>query len=124
MALAQQQPADLHAAPEVADGLAVLALAAEVHADDPAQLRLGARCQILARVKLGRRPVEHLPHRQVRTQPDALSAIMHGDIAAVGAVISAGEPRFVGRSRNTPGTTRAIRVAACGLARDFSGARG
>jgi enamidase len=37
------------------------------------------------------------------TQPDALSAIRHGDIAAVGAVISAGEPRFVGRSRNTPG---------------------
>jgi enamidase len=57
------------------------------------------------------------------TQPDALSAIRHGDIAAVGAVISAGEPRFVGRSRNTPGTTRAIRVAACRLARDFSGMR-
>jgi enamidase len=57
------------------------------------------------------------------TQPDALSAIRHGDIAAVGAVISAGEPRFVGRSRNTPGTTRAVRVAACGLARDFSGVR-
>jgi enamidase len=58
------------------------------------------------------------------TQPDALSAIRHGDIAAVGAVISGGEPRFVGRSRNTPGTTRAVRLAACGLARDFSGARG
>jgi enamidase len=57
------------------------------------------------------------------TQPDALSAIRHGDIAAVGAVISAGEPRFVGRSRNTPGTTRAIRVASCRLARDFSGGR-
>jgi enamidase len=55
------------------------------------------------------------------TQPDALSAIRHGDIAAVGAVISAGEPRFVGRSRNTPGTTRAVRVASCGLARDFRG---
>jgi enamidase len=57
------------------------------------------------------------------TQPDALSAIRHGDIAAVGAVITAGEPRFVGRSRNTPGTTRAVRVAACRLAWDFSGAR-
>jgi enamidase len=57
------------------------------------------------------------------TQPDALSAIRHGDIAAVGAVISGGEPRFVGRSRNTPGTTRAVRVASCRLARDFSGAR-
>jgi enamidase len=58
------------------------------------------------------------------TQPDALCAIRYGDIAAIGAVISAGEPRFVGRSRNTPGTTRAVRVAACRLARDFSGARG
>jgi enamidase len=58
------------------------------------------------------------------TQPDALSAIRHGDIAAVGAVVSAGEPRFVGRSRNTPGTTRAIRVAGCRLTRDFSGAKG
>jgi enamidase len=53
------------------------------------------------------------------TQPDALSAIRHGDIAAVGAVISAGEPRFVGRSRNTPGTTRTVRVVSCRLVRDF-----
>lgn len=57
------------------------------------------------------------------TQRDALSAIRNGDIAAVGAVISAGEPRFVGRSRNTPGTTRAIRVASCRLSRDLSGTR-
>jgi enamidase len=58
------------------------------------------------------------------TQADALSAIRHGDIAAVGAVIAAGEPRFVGRSRNTPGTTRVVRVVSCGLGRDFSGGRG
>ena len=58
------------------------------------------------------------------TQRDALSAIRNGDIAAVGAVISAGEPRFVGRSRNTPGTTRAIRVASCRLSRDLSGTSG
>jgi enamidase len=57
------------------------------------------------------------------TQDTALAAIRNGDIAAVGAVITAGEPRFVGRSRNTPATTRTIRVAACKLARDFSGAR-
>jgi enamidase len=56
------------------------------------------------------------------TQRDALSAIRNGDIAAVGAVITVGEPRFVGRSRNTPPTTRNIRVAACRLPRDFSGA--
>ena len=57
------------------------------------------------------------------TQDSALAAIRKGDIAAVGAVISAGEPRFVGRSRNTPATTRTIRVASCKLIRDFSGAR-
>jgi enamidase len=49
------------------------------------------------------------------TGADALSAIGNGDIAAVGAVITAGEPRFVGRSRNTPATRRNIRVARCRL---------
>jgi len=57
------------------------------------------------------------------TQDNALAAIKNGDIAAVGAVVTAGEPRFVGRSRNTPATTRNIRVAKCKVARDFSGAR-
>jgi enamidase len=57
------------------------------------------------------------------TQDNALAAIRHGDIAAVGAVVTAGEPRFVGRSRNTPATTRTVRVASCKLPRDFSGAR-
>ena len=36
------------------------------------------------------------------TQKTALAAIKHGDIAAIGAVVTAGVPRFVGRSRNTP----------------------
>ena len=45
------------------------------------------------------------------TQSTALAAIKHGDIAAIGAVVTAGVPRFVGRSRNTPGTTRQARVA-------------
>src|ERR1043166_2386211 len=44
------------------------------------------------------------------TQETALAAIRNGDIAAVGAVIARGEPRFVGRSRNTPATTRKLRV--------------
>jgi enamidase len=57
------------------------------------------------------------------TQDNALAAIRHGDIAAVGAVVTAGEPRFVGRSRNTPATTHTVRVASCKLPRDFSGAR-
>jgi enamidase len=55
------------------------------------------------------------------TQDHALAAIRNGDIAAVGAVITAGEPRFVGRSRNTPGTMRKIRVAQCRILRDYSG---
>jgi enamidase len=54
------------------------------------------------------------------TQDTALAAIRNGDIAAVGAVVSGGEPRFVGRSRNTPATTRKVRVAKCTLPRDFS----
>jgi enamidase len=53
------------------------------------------------------------------TQDTALDAIRNGDIAAIGAVVSAGEPRFVGRSRNTPGTTRRVRVASCKLPRTF-----
>ena len=55
------------------------------------------------------------------TQTTALDAIRHGDIAAVGAVVSAGVPRFVGRSRNTPATMRTVRVAKCTLPQDFSG---
>ena len=57
------------------------------------------------------------------TQDSALAAIRNGDIAAVGAVIAGGEPRFVGRSRNTPATTRKVQVASCKVPRDFSGNR-
>jgi enamidase len=54
------------------------------------------------------------------TQATALTAIKHGDIAAIGAVITAGVPRFVGRSRNTPATTREARVAASRVMQDFA----
>jgi enamidase len=54
------------------------------------------------------------------TQSSALAAIKHGDIAAIGAVITAGIPRFVGRSRNTPATTRKARVAVSRVTQDFS----
>jgi enamidase len=54
------------------------------------------------------------------TQATALAAIKHGDIAAVGAVVSAGVPRFVGRSRNTPPTTRRARVACSTVPQDFA----
>jgi enamidase len=56
------------------------------------------------------------------TQSTALAAIKHGDIAAIGAVITAGIPRFVGRSRNTPGTTRQARVAVSRVTQDFAAA--
>lgn len=51
---------------------------------------------------------------------DALSAFRNGDIPAVGAVVTAGVPQFVGRSRNTPETTKAVKVARCSLPRSFS----
>ncbi|MBM9594455.1 amidohydrolase family protein [Roseitranquillus sediminis] len=50
----------------------------------------------------------------------ALGALANGDPVAVGAVISDGVPRFVGRSRNTPPTTRPVRVAQCTLPREFA----
>ena len=55
------------------------------------------------------------------SQDNALDALRNGDIAAVVAVVSDGVPRFVGRSRNTPGSIRNVRVASCKLPRDFSG---
>jgi enamidase len=55
------------------------------------------------------------------SQPDALSALRNGDIMGVGAVISDGIPRFVGRSRNTPETIRRARVAHCRVPQSFAG---
>jgi enamidase len=54
------------------------------------------------------------------TQQTALAAIKHGDIAAIGGVITGGVPRFIGRSRNTPATARKARVAASRVTQDFS----
>jgi enamidase len=56
------------------------------------------------------------------TQNTALKAIKHGDIAAIGAVLSGGVPRFVGRSRNTPATTRKARVTKSNVMQDFAAA--
>ena len=56
------------------------------------------------------------------SQSDALSALRNGDIVAIGAVVTAGIPRFVGRSRNTPATTKSVRVAHNRVTQDFSGA--
>ena len=54
------------------------------------------------------------------SKKEALDALANGDIAAVGAVVTDGVPRFVGRSRNTPAPIRRIRVAECRLPMDFS----
>jgi len=56
------------------------------------------------------------------TQSSALAAIQHGDIAAIGAVITAGVPRFVGRSRNTPATMRKARIVRSTVMQDFAAA--
>ena len=45
------------------------------------------------------------------TKHSALSALANGDPVAIGAVITEGVPRFVGRSRNTPPTTRRVYVS-------------
>jgi enamidase len=54
------------------------------------------------------------------TQTTALDAIQHGDIAAIGAVVTGGVPRFVGRSRNTPATTRKARIVRSSVMQDFA----
>jgi len=54
------------------------------------------------------------------SQKDCFSALRNGDVLGVGAVISNGVPRFVGRSRNTPETTRKARVAHCKIPQSFA----
>jgi enamidase len=49
----------------------------------------------------------------------ALDALRNGDIAAVGAVVTDGVPRFVGRSRNTPAPMKRIRVSQNRVPQDF-----
>jgi len=56
------------------------------------------------------------------TTTEALDGLTNGDIVSVMAVITDGIPRFVGRSRNTPGGNRNVRVAECNIMQDFSGA--
>ena len=56
------------------------------------------------------------------SKDNALDALRNGDIAAVAAVVTAGVPRFVGRSRNTPAPMKKIRVARCSVPQDYSGA--
>ncbi|ERK16293.1 hypothetical protein L579_4201 [Pantoea sp. AS-PWVM4] len=54
------------------------------------------------------------------SQNDALSGLTNGDVPAIGAVITDGIPRFVGRSRNTPATIRQAKVIKSTLVQTFS----
>lgn len=56
------------------------------------------------------------------SKSDALSGLRNGDVPAVGAVVTDGIPRFVGRSRNTPETMRRVRVVKSNIVQGFSGA--
>jgi len=53
---------------------------------------------------------------------DRRAPYANGDMAAVAAAVTDGVPPFVGRSRNTPAAMRSVRVAACRIPQDYSGA--
>jgi enamidase len=55
------------------------------------------------------------------TKSDALSALKNGDPCAVGAVMTAGVPRFVGRSKNTPPPVRKIEVIKSNIINIYDG---
>jgi enamidase len=57
------------------------------------------------------------------SKDNAIDAIGNGDIAAIGAVVSNGEPRFVGRSRNSPATSRTVKVLSCRVPMNYASAR-
>ncbi len=54
------------------------------------------------------------------TKGTALEAMKNGDPFSIGAVVTDGIPRFVGRSRNTPPTTRKIAVARSNVVSNFA----
>ena len=55
------------------------------------------------------------------SKDNATDAIRNGDIPAVAAVITAGIPRFVGKSRNTPAPIKSVRVIQNRVPQDFTG---
>jgi len=52
---------------------------------------------------------------------DALAGLVNGDVPGIGAVVTDGVPRFVGRSRNSPPPTRAPVVDANRILQNFDG---
>ena len=59
--------------------------------------------------------------RHLGNEVDALAALKNGDPCAIGAVITAGAPRFVGRSNNTPPPIREIKVLRSNVMNAFQG---
>jgi enamidase len=55
------------------------------------------------------------------SKDNATDAIRNGDIPAVASVITAGVPRFVGKSRNTPAPMKSVRVIKNNIPQDYSG---
>ena len=55
------------------------------------------------------------------TESNALAALKHGDPCAIGAVITAGVPRFVGRSKNSPPPLRKIEVTKSKIVNMYDG---
>ena len=55
------------------------------------------------------------------SKDNATDAIRNGDIPAVAAVVTAGIPRFVGKSRNTPAPMKSVRVIQNKVPQDFTG---
>ena len=55
------------------------------------------------------------------TQVEALAALKNGDPCAIGAVMTAGVPRFVGRSKNTPPPVRKIEVIQSNVINMYDG---
>ncbi len=54
------------------------------------------------------------------TRDTALLSLANGDPCAIGAVVTDGVPRFVGRSRNTPPTTRPVTIRRSNVLATFA----
>jgi enamidase len=54
------------------------------------------------------------------SKDNALDGLRNGDICAIGAVVTDGVPRFVGRSRNTPSTIKPVRTTSSKIPMDFA----
>ncbi|HJO71996.1 MAG TPA: amidohydrolase family protein [Rhodospirillales bacterium] len=54
------------------------------------------------------------------TQDDALSSIKHGDYFSIAGCFTAGEPRFIGKSRNTPPSKRKVEIVHNNIPNPFT----